>query len=208
MSDNQRERIIKQALSMYIDQGVKSVRMDDIARELHISKRTIYEIFGDKEELLYQSVVAYVEQIAIEMDKVGEQAPNILISILMVSKYITKNSEKTWRLRRSLREYYPKIHERINALDNKERLRIFRERLLTGVEQGLISSVLGVDILISIMHYVCSAIVEQDDRFVIPEGLTREQAFRATQITILRGVSTPKGMAIIDEYLNENLKIQ
>ncbi|MFI3302213.1 MAG: TetR/AcrR family transcriptional regulator [Rikenellaceae bacterium] len=207
MSDNQRERIINRALSMYIDQGVKSVRMDDIARDLHISKRTIYEIFGDKEELLYQSIMAYIEKMTIEMDNVGEQAPNILISILMVSKYITQNSEKTWRLRRSLREYYPKIHERINAIDNKERLRIFRERLLTGVEQGLISSVMGVDILISIMHYVCTAIVEQDDRFVIPEGLTREQAFSSTQITILRGVSTPKGMEVIDEYLKENIKI-
>ncbi len=207
MSDNQRERIINRALSMYIDQGVKSVRMDDIAREMHISKRTIYEIFGDKEELLYQSVMAHIEKISIEMDNVGEQAPNILISILMVSKYITENSEKTWRLRRSLREYYPKIYERINAIDNKERLRVLRERLLTGVEQGLISSVMGVDILISTMYYVCTAIVEQDNRFVIPEGLNRQQAFRATQITILRGVSTPKGMEIIDKHLQETIEI-
>ncbi len=208
MSNDQRERITSHALSLYMEYGVKSVRMDDIARDMHISKRTIYEIFGDKEELLYQSVVKHLEEMTVEMDNVGYQAPNILISILMVSKHLTENSEKTWRLRRSLQQFYPKIHERVMALDSSERRRIFRERLMVGVEQGLISSSIGVDVLISMMHYVCTAIVEQDDRFVIPEGLNREQAFRATQITILRGVSTPKGMAIIDEYLAETLKIK
>ncbi|MFI3282291.1 MAG: TetR/AcrR family transcriptional regulator [Rikenellaceae bacterium] len=206
MSSDQRERIIKQALTMYMEQGVKSVRMDDIARQMHISKRTIYEIFGDKEELLYQSVVAHLEELTVEMDKVGYQAPNILVSILMVSRYITQSAELTWRLRRSLQQYYPAIHDRIKSLDTTERQRIFRERLMVGVEQGLISSAMGVDVLMSMMHYVSTAIAEHDIRFAIPEGLTREQAFRAAHITMLRGVSTPKGMEVIDEYLKETLK--
>ncbi len=191
---------------MYIDQGVKSVRMDDIARELHISKRTIYEIFGDKEELLFQSVVLHLQNLSIEMDRVGSQAPNILVSILMVSKYLTENAEKTWQLRRSLSQFYPAIYERINNFDREEHHRVFRQRLMTGVEQGLIINAIGVDILISMIHHVCTAIVEHDNRFVIPDSLTREESFRAAQIITLRGVSTPKGLAVIDEYLKETIK--
>ncbi len=192
---------------MYINYGVKSVRMDDIAQELHISKRTIYEIFGDKEELLYQTVVAHIEQMTKDMDEVGSTAPNILISVLKVSKFITMNSEATWRLRRTISQYYPSIHERIKVLDVTERQRIFRERLMTGVEQGLIKDDIGVDLLISMIHYVCTAIVEHDDRFTIPQDMRRQDAFCAAQLTILRGVSTPKGVEIIDNFLDENGKI-
>ncbi len=47
-----RERIVMEATILFQAQGVKQVRMDDIARELSISKKTLYELFSDKEELL------------------------------------------------------------------------------------------------------------------------------------------------------------
>ena len=53
---SQRERIIEHAMEMFATQGIKSVRMDDIASQLGMSKRTLYELFGDKEELLYLSI--------------------------------------------------------------------------------------------------------------------------------------------------------
>lgn len=49
---DQKERIIEQAMHMFVSQGIKSVRMDDIAQQLGVSKRTLYELFGDKEGLL------------------------------------------------------------------------------------------------------------------------------------------------------------
>lgn len=52
MTPPQKERIIDQAMHMFVSQGIKSVRMDDIAQQLGVSKRTLYEMFGDKEGLL------------------------------------------------------------------------------------------------------------------------------------------------------------
>ena len=52
----QKERIIAQAMRMFVSQGIKSVRMDDIAQQLGVSKRTLYELFGDKESLLYREI--------------------------------------------------------------------------------------------------------------------------------------------------------
>ena len=57
----QKEQIMDQVMAMFIAQGIKSVRMDDIARQLSISKRTLYEMFGDKEELLYQCIVRHAK---------------------------------------------------------------------------------------------------------------------------------------------------
>ena len=49
---DQKERIIEQAMQMFVAQGIRSVRMDDIAQQLGVSKRALYELFGDKEGLL------------------------------------------------------------------------------------------------------------------------------------------------------------
>ena len=53
---DQKERIIEQAMHMFVSQGIKSVRMDDIAQQLRVSKRTLYELFGDKEGYIYRMV--------------------------------------------------------------------------------------------------------------------------------------------------------
>ena len=53
---SKRELVIKRAAEMIAELGVKSLRVDDLAHDMGISKRTLYEMFGDKEELLYHSV--------------------------------------------------------------------------------------------------------------------------------------------------------
>ena len=47
---------------MIITMGIKSVRMDDVANVMGMSKRTLYEMFGDKEELLYESIIHHREK--------------------------------------------------------------------------------------------------------------------------------------------------
>ena len=58
---DQKERIIEQAMQMFVAQGIRSVRMDDIAQQLGVSKRALYELFGDKEGLLYLAMERFLE---------------------------------------------------------------------------------------------------------------------------------------------------
>ena len=58
----QREKIVDRVSQMIKAVGVKSVRMDDVASDLGMSKRTLYEMFGDKEELLSESILYMMEQ--------------------------------------------------------------------------------------------------------------------------------------------------
>ena len=55
-----REKILKTAMAEFMQRGLKAVKMDDIAKKMVMSKRTLYEIFADKEELLYECVNLYV----------------------------------------------------------------------------------------------------------------------------------------------------
>ena len=57
-----RDKIIAFAMPEFCKRGVKAVKMDEISVELHVSKRTVYEIFGDKEEMLIAGIKAKHEE--------------------------------------------------------------------------------------------------------------------------------------------------
>jgi len=50
-------------MTEFLHKGVKSVKMDDIANALAISKRTLYEIYSNKEELLLEAVHIHEEEV-------------------------------------------------------------------------------------------------------------------------------------------------
>ena len=54
--ENLRNKILNTAMTLFKQRGIKAVRMDDIATEMGISKRTLYEIYSNKEDLLYECV--------------------------------------------------------------------------------------------------------------------------------------------------------
>ena len=81
MSNNQqqlRQRILDYSMEQFISQGVKNVKVDDIAAALTISKRTLYAMFSDKEQLLLESIKAQMARSNKEMEKVIAEAANPL----------------------------------------------------------------------------------------------------------------------------------
>ncbi len=204
MEIQQRDRVVKEALSMFIDSGVRQVRMDDIAKQLHISKRTLYEIFGDKDELLYEAMLLHLKEMDIQLDRVGSNAPNVLVSILRTSEYVTINTSQSRRLRESLREFYPKTYERVKLKSNEERQKAFKEKLMLGIEQGLIKSDTDIEFFVSMMYHISVAIVENSSNFTF-DALENGDNFSTAHSILLRGVSTVKGVEVIDDFLNKNL---
>ena len=75
-------RILDAALKAFIERGVKAVRMDDVAQSLSISKRTLYEIYKDKEELLYQSILKFDQDSKRSMAAFVQQAPSVMDIII------------------------------------------------------------------------------------------------------------------------------
>ena len=109
----QKERIIAQAMQMFVSQGIKSVRMDDIARQLGVSKRTLYEMFGDKESLLYLTMEYFFECKRLERREACAGARNVHEAMFRVLGCIMDDSEVIHRVLGNLRKFYPAVHERL-----------------------------------------------------------------------------------------------
>ena len=77
-----REHVVQAAAKAFTRKGVKTVRMDDIAADLSISKRTLYELFHDKEDLLLDVMRLHREEMKKSMEEIASKAENVLEVIL------------------------------------------------------------------------------------------------------------------------------
>ena len=86
-----RERIVTTASRLFQAQGVKQVRMDDVARELSVSKKTLYELFADKEELLLEVVKVISMGFHQNIKEIICSSANVLEQIFMLYKWVIEH---------------------------------------------------------------------------------------------------------------------
>ena len=115
MAPPRKERIIDQAMQMFVAQGIKAVRMDDIARQLGVSKRTLYEEFGDKEQLLYLAITRHIEQTEARHTELAAGSADMFEAMFRVLSDMMDNSQTMNRMMDNLRKFHPAVHERIMA---------------------------------------------------------------------------------------------
>ncbi len=200
MDSKQRDEVIIQARQMILDLGIKSFRMDDLAQAAHISKRTLYEEFGDKEELLFQAVKFHFDTFFEENSRKAQKGSNVLESILIIMGEIRKNSHINWQLRNALLKFYPTILNRINIDKAEVRYRIIVATIELGQRQGLIRKSINISLAISALSYIAMGISYNNTSITIPEGVTSDQAFEEILLYVLRGISTAKGVEVIDKH--------
>jgi AcrR family transcriptional regulator len=73
-----RSKILKAAMRLFVKHGIRAVKMDDVAAELQMSKRTLYEIYNNKEDLLVEGVLKSFEQGDLEIQKFANDGHNVL----------------------------------------------------------------------------------------------------------------------------------
>ena len=197
---DQKERIIEQAMHMFVSQGIKSVRMDDIAQQLGVSKRTLYELFGDKEGLLYLAMERFFESKRVERAEACVGARNVLEAMFMVLGCVADESEVIQRLLGNLRKFYPAVHSKLMR-EGAAQSRLDLQRMLeTGIAEGLFTEAFNLDLAITVLYYTASAITMRKD-LILPDGMTEREAFVQIISNFFRGISTAKGLELIDDYL-------
>ena len=197
---DQKERIIEQAMQMFVTQGIKSVRMDDIAQQLGVSKRTLYELFGDKEGLLYLAMDRYFEKTRLERSASCADARNVLEAMFMVLGGVMDNAEVIQRLMNNLRMFYPAVYQKMASEGAAKSRRDLKEMLELGIADGLFVETFNLELAISLLYYTASAITVRKD-LMLPEGMPEREAFVQIVSNFFRGISTAKGLQLVDDYV-------
>ena len=200
-----REIVIKRAAEMITELGVKSLRVDDLAHDLAVSKRTLYEMFGDKEELLYHSIKLLLQNEANEIQSSVAESQKGIPALLEIFDAMIARSAVRKRIMENLAKFYPELYERIMTENRDYGLAVLRERLTKLVEEGLISEMVNIDLSITMFYYTSMGLMRRHGRLVLPNGVTEQEAFRYTIVNFFRGIATLKGVEQIDKYLAEKI---
>lgn len=195
-----KERILEKAGAKFYQYGIKNVSMSDLASSLGISKRTLYENFKDKEDILRQYLERMKEKRTIKVDKLLQESANIIEVFLYFIDYHKDMDSPSVKFYQDIERYYPDIHQMI--LEDIERNKInLKEYLKHGIAGGYIREGLNVE--------VAAFLVEESNytymraSYIEKPTFSFQELFFTMMINFIRGISTSKGIEIVDNYLKE-----
>lgn len=199
----QREKVIARSAELFAEFGVKAIRMDDIAHDLAMSKRTLYELFADKQELLYHAIRyrqrAEEADVASRVDVEQEGVP----ALFKMMRIKLNNGDVRQRIMTNLQKFYPEVYERVASESRAEGLERLRDMIMYLIDKGLVSPIINVDLSVAMFYYTSIGLFAHAGKLVLPEGITEQHAMMYTMINFFRGISTMKGIEQIDRYIAE-----
>ena len=185
-------KILVTAMSLFKREGIKRVKMDDIAQALSISKRTLYETYENKEQLLCEGVI-YEHQLRQEqLRQFTEQAEN---EIEVVMEFIRQEIVLLGGVNPlffSELAKYKRVVELLNEEHEQKRLHSM-EFVKRGVEKGYFRSDINYDIVTK----MSDAVVQHVMMTKMYEEYPLSEIFRNHVDILFRGICTDKGIAAL-----------
>ncbi len=139
MTDNQtRDRILKTASELFIKYGLRSISMDDIAHHLGVSKKTIYQYFKDKDQIVTLTMSQYLQQEKATLTNIGKQSEDPIDLLLRVHQFLKRNvSETTANLVFELQKYHQKAWALMQEFRKEYLFNIVKDNIVDGVKEGV-----------------------------------------------------------------------
>lgn len=198
-------RILLEAERLFWKYGIRSSTMDDIARRLGISKKTIYRYFIDKEDILYQVVLARLEHHEAAIKCTVTQMGNPVEEIVAVLDLVHKHSNQVSpTLLMDIRRQYPKAFDVYRQHKETYLLRLILENIQNGVKQRLYRSDLNPGILARMCVEQIELAFTNDTYPVDKYSLSEMQ--RELMHHFVRGMLTEPGHAIYDQLVTKYTK--
>ena len=193
-----KERILEYSEKEFYANGVRQVKMDNIANYLSISKRTLYEIYPTKEDLLLECVKKHDKTYESRIEQYIEESNPNAIEIIIFSYKI--KLEHFLQLNPLFLEELCKYKRVINYFDarDKERDTNFEWLFNRGVEEGFFRKDLNPRIISNMFTVSLKEAIDNE----LYKEFGMEYLFRDIVFTLIRGICTIKGIEAIDQLLN------
>lgn len=192
------QRFVECAVKRFLAYGVRSVTMDQIAQDAGASKRTVYELFADKEELVKACIQYFEESRSSESAAIIAESENVLVALfkianhhLQVFQYINPFFFQ------DIERFYPTLWKDCIYRNSIEKQKEIKKFLEIGIEQGFIRP----DIHLAIAARV---LLEHTNLALAPDIIrhsedNRRIIFENLIINYVRGISTDAGLKLLQE---------
>lgn len=193
--------ILNQTDLLFSQYGVKSITMDDIAKHLGMSKKTIYQHFADKNELVLKLMRNKMESHACIIDGCTHQADNaiheLFLAIVNMMDILSKTNPA---MIHDIQKFYPEAWTHFKNFRENILLQKVRDNLNWGIKEGYFRSDLDVEIL-SRMRVEQIEISFNQSVFPVQQ-FSMPQVAKEITLHFIHGICTPKGLDLIKKYEN------
>ncbi|MCQ2214341.1 MAG: TetR/AcrR family transcriptional regulator [Bacteroidales bacterium] len=194
------ESIVNQASELFLKRGLKAVSMDDIAKAVGISKRTLYENFNSKDELLSDCINHMETSHKAHMMDISKKAKDVIDVLIAVLKETAHNLDNISPLfLQDLNLYHFRVANDLFTKHRDEQIEGMKQMIIKGKKEGLFIKDIDETLVSEIL-----ANTQRGSMGIISSGKhTYEKIFRHTVLCFIRGIATERGRQRIDEeYVN------
>jgi AcrR family transcriptional regulator len=201
-----KERIIEEAAVLFSQNGVRSITMSDIASHLGISKRTLYEVFNDKEDLLEACINRTAKRANEEMKQLVAESENVIEAVMRIyAKHLNDKHKRNRIIIHDLRKYHPRLYQNLDCRQ-KEETNMFIPLFEKGIKQGLLRNDINFEIVTWLLKAQFKMVMEGD--FLPTDKYSIDDFISAIILNFARGIASPKGYELIDEMVMKLDKTQ
>lgn len=191
MNDSEiKNRIIEKARDYFFKHGYLKVTMDEIAHELGMSKKTLYQNFSGKDDLLKTIMQCRSREMDCMLDKIiQDQQQDFVEKLKSILKYVgVKLSQLDTAFLQDLKRNAPEIWKEMSAW-HEHRIFIECQRLITeGMERGVFRNDIDQETVVLMYAYAIEQLIQPEIASKLP--LTMNQIFETIIKVVLEGIFT------------------
>jgi AcrR family transcriptional regulator len=198
------QRILNSAKDLFFNYGIKSITMDDLAKQVGISKKTVYLHFKDKNEIVHKIIGNLIQKHTKEVETCQLNTKNAIEEVVLQDKILLHLfSGIKANVFFELEKYFPATAHEVNIHKKECLLKSIKANLERGIEEGFYRENLDAEILSESRFHLLN-LVFNGKSFPNPEFDLKTVLKELNQL-YLNGICTEKGRKLITTYLNQHI---
>jgi TetR/AcrR family transcriptional regulator, cholesterol catabolism regulator len=196
------KNILLKVRELYNKYGIKSITMDDVARELGISKKTLYLYVTDKDDLVGKYIDFEIEIRQVEICRCFQSELNAIEELFEISLFMNRMmKDQNPATEYDLKKYYPNHFQKVVTIRRERMYNYLLLNLKKGKEEGLYRDEMNEEVIAK-LYLSRSENVHFDSIFTVEE-FTSIKLFAELLTYHVRGIATQKGIHVLEKKLKQ-----
>lgn len=188
------------AMRVFLELGIRSVNMDDLSKELGISKKTLYKYFKDKRDLIQQCMSQHcgdMEEVILQAESAEGNAIDVEMALI---RFVHETASQMHpSMLYDLRKYHPKAFDMVTDQRNDLMLKSMSRNIRRGQKEGLyrtdIEPEVAAQFLVALGNQVRNMAQDPESAWPLPK------LFLQSILYHIRAISTPAGTAYLESKI-------
>jgi len=199
---DKKEQIIMQVFELFMRYGIKSMSMDDIAIHMGMSKKTLYQYFESKDNLVNAVLEKHLEMDQCKVKSLISSKNNAIDDLMHIATTVNDTLKQiNPSIHYDLEKYHPQAWKKFEDYKRNFIQKIIKQNILKGIKEELYRSDINVDIVSAL--YVSKADIVFDASVFPPDKYAFNQVYLEMMKQHIRGIATSKGLKYFEKKLKQ-----